>query len=245
MNYLLLSGTVKELNITKGFDDLSFPSQGKKFAGLASIAAAATGNITSSTILANSSNGADVSMEFFTCRVDKLILSGRFYKVDFKDGDNIEFVVVKKDEVNEVYCARNPTQRLVWCIPYRMRGHIAQKKHDIFSSLTISAFSSLAFALFSYYQESRPLADCWRTVLGFSFLSFFIILIVNFLSRWPFYKFSYEATSIFKTLCFKDPSMVDLPKNHDSAEKEFYEQIGEHRPWQVEPWKYRYKANSC
>lgn len=245
MSYFLLSGTVQDLHVTKGIEDLSFSSQGKKFVGIASIAAAATGNSTSSTILASASNGADVSMEFFTCRINNSILSGRFYKVDFKNGDSIDFVTTEKDGINEVHCARNPIQRLIWCIPYRTRGHSAQKKHDVFSSLKISGLSSLAFALFSYYQESLPLVDCWKIVLGFSSLSFFIVLIVNFLSRWPFYKFSYEATSIFKTLGFKDPSMVDLPKNHDSAEKEFYKQIGEHPPWQAEPWKYRYKATAC
>jgi hypothetical protein len=244
MEYVLISGIVTELNITKGYEDLAFTGRSKNLVGMASIAAAVMGNGTSSTILASSSNGAEVQMEFFTCRVNNLRLFGRFYKVEFRDGENIDFVVTKNGDLNEVHSARNPIERLIWSTPYRTRGHRAQKKHDISSSLKISAVSSLLFSVLMYSQQSRPWAECWRTVLYFSPVSFSIILIVNCLSRWPFYKFSYEATKVFKAFGFADPPMVNLEKNHGLAEKEYYEQIGAPRPWRVIPLRYRYMKNA-
>jgi len=245
MDYFLVSGIVHELHVTKGYEDVAFTDRSKNLIGAASIAAAAIGSSTSSTILASSSNGAEVQMEFFTCRVNDALLSGRFYKVDFREGENIDFVVTSGYRFSEVHGARNPEQCLIWSIPYRTRGNIAQKKHDIFSSLTVSAVASILFAIFSYYLESLPLAECWKNIARFSALSFSIVLIVNFLSRWPFYKFSYEATKIFEAFGFEDPSMVDLPKNHDRADKKYYKRTGEPRPWLVVPLRYRYEASAC
>lgn len=153
----------------------------------------------------------------------------------------MEFVVTKQYRLHAVHGARNPAKNLIWSVPYHTRGHLAQRKHDILSSINISIIWSAAFAIASYFFVPVTLSEHWESFLTFWPISFAAVLLVNALSRWPFYKYSYEATKIFEAFGFEKPSMIDLPKSHDKADKEYYKSVGKPRPWQIMPWRYRYK----
>lgn len=240
MEYTFISGVVRELRITKGYEDLAFTPTGKNLIGVAAIAAGSTGNAASSTILAMASNGAEIDMEFFTCVVDNLPVRGRFHKVDFKEGETIEFVVTVKDGIGDVCGARDPNQRFIWTLPYQTRGHVAQKKSDIISSLNISIICAILLSLLTLYRESRALADSWSSVRDSALIGFSLTLIVNLLSRRPFYKFSFEATKVFAAFGFEDPASVNLPKRHIPADKMYCKETGAPRSWD-KPWRYRYE----
>jgi hypothetical protein len=241
MEYALVSGIVSNLHITKGYEDLAFTARDKSVVGLAAIAAASTGNSASSAILANSSAGAEVDMEFFTCFVDELPVKGRFHRVDFKEGEKIEFVISMKKGVGEVCGARDPVQRFIWTLPYQTRGHIAQKKSDILSSLTISGICSILFSILTFYDNMDQLTEEWPYMLNVTLLTFLITVFVNFMARRPFYKFSFEATHVFSTFGFEDPGMLNLPKRHIRADKTYCKETGEPRSWD-KPWRYRYES---
>jgi hypothetical protein len=241
MNYVIASGIVRNLHVTKGYEDLAFTARDKSLIGLAAIAAASAGNATSATILANSSTGAEVDMEFFTCFVDDLPVKGRFHRVDFKDGEKIDFVVTVKEGVGEVHGARDPSQRFIWTLPYQTRGHIAQKTNDIVSSLIISATCAVLFSILTFYDDPEPLQEQGSFVLKVTTMTFFITLFVNFMARRPFYKFSFEATKVFSAFGFNDPARLNLPKRHIRADKEYCKESGEPRSW-AKPWRYRYNS---
>jgi hypothetical protein len=241
MDHVLVSGVVSKLHITKGYEDLAFTARDKNLIGIAAVAAAATGNATSSTILASSSNGAEVDMEFFTCFVGELPVKGRFHRVDFKDGETIDFVVTVYRGIGEVQGARNPSQQFIWTLPYQTRGHIAQKKSDILSSINISAICAALFSLLTFYRETRPLVESWPNIRDAAIIAFSTTLFVNFMSRRPFYKFSFEATKVFSAFGFTDPARLNLPKYHIRADKEYCKETGEPRSWD-KPWRYRYQA---
>lgn len=240
MGQILLSGVIRDLAITRGYEDLAFTAGNRSLIGLAAIAAAATGNSTSAAILSSSIGGAEVDMEFFTCFVGETALKGRFYKVDFQNGDLIEFVVSMEQGVGRVHGARNPSQRFIWTLPYQTRGHIAQMRSDILSSVIVSSVCAFIAAIIAIYQERTSLAGSRPVVLEFATMAFFIVLIVNFLSRWPFFKFSFEATEVFRAFGYEDPARVDLPKQDSRADKAYCNATGEPRPL-VKPWKYRYE----
>jgi hypothetical protein len=219
MDYVLVSGLVRDLHITKGYEGLA-----------------------NSTIFEKLSDDTEVQIEFFSCFVDELRMKGSFHRVDFREGETIDFVVTIYRGVGEVHGARNPSQHLIWTLPYRTRGHIAQKKHDISSSLNVSAISGLLFAILAFSQEPGPLVECWPTILKFATTGFWIILFVNYLARRPFYKFSFEATKIFSAFGFPDPATLNLPKRHNRADKDYSKATGEPRSWD-QPWRYRYTFN--
>lgn len=240
MEHVLVSGVVQELTITKGYEDLAFTDQGKSLVGLAAVVAASTGNMASSAILSNSSGGAEVNMEFFVCTINNLPLRGRFHKVDFSNGDHIEFVVTISDGIGSVHGARDPKQRFIWTVPYQTRGNVAQKASDISSSLTISAICAVLCSVLIFYNTPPTIYNSWSQIGNMTAIFFLAILAVNFLSRRPFYKFSFEATKVFAAFGYDDPARVNLPKQHSQADKAYCKETGEPRSWD-KPWRYRYQ----
>jgi hypothetical protein len=210
--------------------------RGCRLIGLAAIVAASTGNATSSTVLTSSGNSAEVDMEFFSCFVDALPVKGRFRRVDFKDGEKIDFVVTVKEGVGEVHGARDPSQRFIWTLPYQTRGHIAQKMSDIVSSLTISAACAILFSILTFYDDPEPIREQWIYVIKLTVMNFLITLFVNFMARRPFYKFPYEATKVFSTFEFNDPARLNL------ADKGYCKETGEPRS-SDKPLRYRYESS--
>ena len=240
MQLIILSGVIRDLVIARGYEELAFTAGNRSLVGLAAIVAASTGNNTNATILSNSSSGAEVDMEYFTCFVGETPLKGRFHKVDFQNGDLIEFVVSMERGVAEVHGARDPSHQFIWTLPYQTRGHIAQKRSDILSSIIVSSICACIAVIIAIYQERSSLPGSRPVVLEFATMAFFIVLIVNFLSRWPFFKYSFEATEVFRAFGYEDPARVDLPKQDGRADKAYCSEKGEPRPL-VKPWRYRYE----
>jgi hypothetical protein len=89
----LLCGIVQNLKVASSYEDFVFTRTDKTVAGVAAIGAAAMGQLFSSANLASASGGAEISVQCFTCEVNGILPAGRFFEVQFKDGDAIEFVV--------------------------------------------------------------------------------------------------------------------------------------------------------
>lgn len=235
MDFELIAGEVTELTISKGYEDLLHSTKVKEIAGATTVIAASAGLASTAAALSGASSGADVDMEFFKCKVNGVPLTGRFYRVGFQEGDMIEFVVIMSDRKGEVYAARSQQSRLIWTLPYHTRGHRAQLHHDIKSSLIISAVGTLLLAGLSYYEGFA--ADTGELILSLFF--FTILLSGNFVSRWPFYRSSKDATKIFRAIGFTDPEWLNLPSMNGGAEKAFRAATGE--PWSpIIPLRYRY-----
>lgn len=238
--YIYISGVINNLCKSKIYEDLAQNKGKKSLTGTTSIAAAIMGDSTSSTILASTTRGAEIDMEYFTCFVGETKIHGRFHRIGFTDGDSIDFIIRLNNGIGKVYSARNPIERVIWTLPYQTRGHVAQKINDILSSFIVSLTGGLLIGCFSLYQESRPLKECWEIVFQLSLMAFFMTLVVNVLVRRPFFHLAVEATKIFELYGFKEPARLDFPKQHRSADKEYYKEVGKDRPWEEIPWQYRY-----
>lgn len=210
MTYFLISGIVRELQISEKHEDISGFSQARNGLAAAGIVAAALDSPTNSIILSNSRNDAAIRMQFFTCCVGEYRVKGRFYKIGFQEGDDIEFVVQRADELYEVYGACDPARKLIWTLPYRTRGHEAQKYNDMLKSLTYSVCFGFFFTIAWTWQYFGVVINGVR-VECFS-LAFIMMFALNSLVRRHFYDYSYQATAIFDAFGFEDPSNVNLQK---------------------------------
>jgi hypothetical protein len=99
MEYVLIRGVVRDLTITEGFEDLAAFKYLQSGAATAGIITAALDSPISASVLAGSRNSAVTKMEFFTCSFEKYLLQGAFYKVGFKNGDDMEFVARTNDQI--------------------------------------------------------------------------------------------------------------------------------------------------
>ena len=126
-----ISGVVENLRIEKGYQDLVFKKTDSQVAGIAAIGAAAMGQAASATVLSNASAGAEVGMDFFACTVNGMSLRGAFHKVEFVNGDQIEFVIEPDGDFFAVHAARSPAGRMIWMSQHQIRGINAQKACDL------------------------------------------------------------------------------------------------------------------
>lgn len=235
----LETGIVKDLKVAKGYEDLVFTQNDKNLAGGGAIGAIAIGQLFNSLTLSSSSMGAEIDMEFFTCSVNDIPLAGRFHKVEFKEGEIVEFVLEGKAEAALVRAARSPGQRVIWMLPYQSRGHIAQKSNDIKWTLIISIITVFFIALSEFYFF--PIRAHRREHGGviFFLIMFFAFIFINFMVRRRFYSFSIQCTEVLKTFGFINPSEVDLNSLHKQAQKKLYKGTGK-LPSLMQPWSFRY-----
>jgi hypothetical protein len=235
MSYQVVSGTVSDLQVGSGEYDLSLGSRGETLVGGAAVLASALGAGVNPVADAS----AEVSMEYFVCKVGDQTVRGMFYKVGFAIGDVIDFVVSADEDGHLIAAAaRNPMQRLIWVQPYKTRGNVAQMRHDLLWGSLWSVGPPLAFVVYGFNDFGGSQGGAF--ILSTVFLSGTAIsALINFLARRQFFALSYEATKIFKTLGFSDPENTDLPKVGPKAEKQRAQISGEKQLVDV-PWRYRY-----
>lgn len=238
MDYILIKGVVRDLNVVEGYEDLAPSKSLQSGAATLGIVTAALESPLSSPALASSRNSAVIKMDFFTCSVGNFLLRGAFYSVGFENGDDMEFVVRKAGQVHDVRGACCVSQQIIWTLPYRSRGHEAQKRFDLFRNVL---FSAIFGCLFSIIWN-------WKSAVGQVGSSYFVtfligsimMLVLGAAVRRNFYEFSHEATKVFEVLGFSDPENVDLPKNHKKANRAFLGAARARNSLPV-PWQYRYE----
>jgi hypothetical protein len=240
MSHLIkIGGVVQSLRVEKGYQDLLFGQPDKQAAGLAAVGAAAMGQVASATVLGNASAGSEVGMDFFSCTVEGEELHGAFHRVEFQNGEDIEFVAEPDGQRFAVQAARNPTTRMLWMQPHQVRGHVAQKWCDIRWSIQWPLVGVALVAAAEYFRDKDFGTYGWRSDLGFYSLVFFITLVITVWIRLRFKGFSRQATEVFRTFGYKRPELVDAWVQHKQAQKELAAKTNTLPPL-VTPWSYRY-----
>lgn len=235
MNELnIVRGTVADLQITKAYEDFAFSEGSKSAIGAGAVTAAAMGDVFNSAVLAVGLGGAEIDVEYFTCVVEGNRLAGRFHRVGFKDGDDVEFVCDRMGDVQAVLAARDPNKRLLWTLPYHARGDAAQNKMAIKWIIGFSLVASSATMLISLPSESsRQFSEGLMEFVPM----FLICLAVGFFVRSFFVRHGKAATSIFAALGYKNPSQVDMKQIDHVARKK--SRSDQHSGAQ-ELWTYHY-----
>ena len=234
-----ISGVVENLRIEKGYQDLIFSKADSQVAGVAAIGAAAIGQAASATVLGNASGGAEVSMDFFACTVNGMSLRGAFHKVEFVNGDYIEFVIEPAGDFFTVHAARSPTARMLWMSQHQIRGINAQKACDIrwcimYPLLSMPA-SIVALFLLSGDSDMPPIP----VLLGSSAIVFLGTFLITVWIRWRFRGFAHQATEVLRALGYDHPEDVDLNVVHKQAQKALAAATGTLPPL-VSAWSFRY-----
>jgi hypothetical protein len=242
MKIVIFSGEIENLTVCKKSRNLLFKSEEKDILGIGSIAAASIGESLSSTSMINSSVGAEIEMEFFSCTVRGEVIKGSFYKVEFKNGQVIDFVINQWSD-KEVLAARDPLRRIIWAQPYCTKGHHAQLKSNIEGSLLISAFAAMALFAADYFSGSSERLSRLESAISQGVVSFILTLIVCFFVCRRIFKDSLNATLIFEVLGFSGAAYVNLPKGNRKAEKNYAAETGDDELEDV-PWRFRYDKSA-
>jgi len=178
-------------------------------------------------------------MDVFSCTVAGEVLKGGFYKVEFRNGDFIEFAVGFETGDATVYAVRSPSLRILWMPPHRVRGHAIQKICDIkwsllFPTLTILLIGIAEFLMGRNFGEDGLAADAW-----FYSMFFVLTLIITVWIRSRFRAVAVETTEVMRALGYDHPEQVDLWVRHKAAQKALAASTNTLPPL-LAPWSYRY-----
>ena len=234
-----ISGVVEDLRIAKGYQDLIFSKTDGQLAGVAAVGAAAMGQVASATVLSTASGGAEIGMDFFACTVDGMALRGAFHKVEFANGDQIEFVVEPEADFYTVHAARSPTVRLLWMQSHQIRGISAQKACDIKWSLMYPSLAVIGIAIAEFFRNDGLSTGKFDVDPMLYAIMFFITLVITVWIRWRFRGFAHQATEVLRAFGYEHPEDVDLGRLNKKAEKAMAASTGTLPPL-VNPWSYRY-----
>lgn len=235
----LIRGKVTDLIVRKGSADPVFSQAEKNTAGVAAVVAIVAEQTFNSTVFANASNGADIDVEYFTCTVECVPLSGHLYRVEFGNGDEMEFVVEKMRGQCIVQGARSTANRLIWMLPYQTRGTEAQQQNNRKWRYIASFFCAAiptAVLRFMLPAASHPPIFFFPTI----FLGMFItMLAISFLITARFREFSVMATEVLRAFGYENPASVDLPALSKEAERKSRREK-ETPPQLFQPWRFHY-----
>jgi len=215
----LIKGKVENLRVTHGYDNFVFSQNSQRAAGAGAAVGVVMGSFFNASAIANAGINSREKVEFFNCTVDGLPLAGRFKKVSFKDGDELDFVIEYTSNEKEAaiaHAVRDTQQRLLWVVPEQERGTIAKKKDNIWMAkmlagfIAIIAFFASIMAAFAIGFDD-PLA--WviipATTIGMGGGAFIMgVLTTEFMV-----KRARIANKIIATLGYDNPEEVDLLKN--------------------------------
>lgn len=240
--FYLATGQVSELKISRNYENILFTSGQSHSLEIGGVVSEAFGEALGSTVLSSSSAGAELEMDFFSCSVYGEIISGRFYKVEFKDGQHIDFAVKVESGQRDVQAARDPLRRLVWTLPYRTKGHLAQRESNFVGSFATSICFAMVLSVAIIFADHEP-GYLPLEVAGYgAFLGFFLMLIVSYRVCRKVFRTSWQATEAFKVLGFADPANLDLPRGHRKAERRYAAETGESEA-EDRPWCFRHNAS--
>lgn len=234
----VIQGKVENLSMHTGEEEF-IRSRAQQAAGGAAAVGLALGGLAGPAVGgAIAATGAD-SVEFFTCTVNGEPVGGRFSKVTFKDGDEVEVLL---EGANSALAVRRPADRMLWMLPHSSRGKAA---HRLFA-LRLAVWVLLAFLLssvvFVWIMEgmtAQPLDPSDIRFIGALYAILSAICAgyfsIRFFFRWK--PIAARTESILEALGYRNPSRVDLEKDNKRAAKA----RGEKWPYPTGgPWIYRY-----
>ena len=178
-------------------------------------------------------------MDFFACTVNGMDLRGAFHKVEFVNGDQIEFVIEPAGDFFTVHAARSPAARMLWMQPHHIRGISAQQACDIRWSLMHPSLAVIGVAIAEFFRNDGLSTGKFDVDPMLYAIMFFITLVITVWIRWRFRGFAHQATEVLRAFGYDHPENVDLGLLHKKAQKALAASTGTLPPL-VNPWSYRY-----
>lgn len=232
----IVRGVIKNLAVHAGEEEF-IRSEAQRTAGGVTAASLALGGLAGSAVGASIAATGGDSVEFFSCMVDGVSITGRFSKASFKDGDEVEVVV---EGAGDALAVRRPADKRLWMFPHCSRGTRAHRRFSAILGgwilIALFVFSCALVATIRWGDNVPAGADLFALAIS-TVLSLISALYysIRFLYQWgPIAK---RAEMIFAVLGYPDPALVDLEKDHKRASKA----RGEGWPYLSDgPWIYRY-----
>ncbi len=241
--YRLLSGVVSELVINSGEEEFI------RDAGEQAVGVGIAGGLTAAG-LAGAAAGAGLaaasagdSIEFFSCKIDDQVVTGRFSKVTFKNGDQLDVVFDGARRGKVALAVRRRGDHSLWMVPHCSRGTIAHRtfalRLAVWLGVGLPTFFFSMFLVLGVWPNKEEMQGslvqamaalcCALGLVGAAYYS------IGFYRRW--YPIALQDEGLFAALGYADPATVDLERAH----KLYCKSQGITWPYKSDgPWIYHY-----
>jgi hypothetical protein len=238
----IIRGNIQNLEVHAGEEDFIRSEAQRTVGASAAIGLAAAGLAGPAVGASIAATGRD-SVEFFSCTVNGERIAGRFSKVTFNDGDEVEVVAESGGEgVASAVAVRRPADRKLWMFPHCSRGRRAHRSFALRMFIWLSGGLMVFYCGFFGIVEWRSSEPSSTDMLLFFALLFGSIAVVmagyfaiRFARTWRY--FADKAETIFSALGYPDPARVDLGQDNKRACKA----LGQKWPYSAGgAWIYHY-----
>jgi len=245
----LLKGTISQLQLLQREGVGLFQTEkGKNVVGAMGVATAAIGAFAQAGMLASHASNS-ISVQYFTCSVNGIEVSGYFEAILFDNGEAIEFVVEYNPANPQeaiAHASRSPQDRILCVRPHQQRGHISAKRLCRQMAFWFPVSVMVLMIIFNRIV-------CWEegscdkgflyimaaiTGGGGALLSTIIFLVGIYDQR-----DARHASRVIGVLGYDNPAEVDLHDKHFDAARQWSKQYDE----ETDPlfggtykWVYRY-----
>jgi hypothetical protein len=237
----LISGVVSDLSIRSGNEKL-IHNTNQRAAGVgvaAGLAAAGLAGAAAGSSIAATSAGD--SVEFFTCKVDGEMVSGRFSKVTFKDGDELDMIQTNEWPNDLILAARRRADTSLWIAPHCSRG---LRAHLEYAATSIPAYTFLFFLSINGFCVWRLFTSMDGDASFELFAALASLALTGVISLYYSVRFYFQwrptarrAEAVFAALGYAEASRVDLERDH----KQYCKAQGIKWPYPSDgPWIYHY-----
>ncbi|PHV50508.1 hypothetical protein CSQ91_04835 [Janthinobacterium sp. BJB301] len=214
-SYKLVSGVVEELRTSDmHVNYLKSAESFKKMSGLTSIVQAATGESGAvHSAQAATSDGDPVTG--FGMSVGGKWVSGSFWEVGFRAGDEVQLVGYQKGNDFIAVAVIDVKENKIWMQPHSERGTLAKKYH----LLKCCGYSFIGLCIFEILLGFFSGFPMWFVLICSAFINPIILFVTVGLSWKDFMDFSKEMNRVGKALGIAEPEKIDLFKSTRKSRK--------------------------
>lgn len=206
LSYQLVSGVISDLKTSSmHVNYLKNAESFKKMAGLTAVAQAAAGEPAAvHSAQAAASEGDPVTG--FTMHVGGRPVTGSFWEVDFRDGDEVQVVGYAKGHAFIAVAVVDVKQGKIWMQPHCERGTLAKKYH-LLKCCGYALIGLYVFEILLGYFTGFPI---WFVLLCSTFINPVILFVTVGLSWKDFMGFAREMNRVGRALGIAEPEKIDL-----------------------------------
>ncbi|MDQ4624276.1 putative type VI secretion system effector [Janthinobacterium lividum] len=214
-SYKLVSGVVEELRTSDmHVNYLKSAESFKKMSGLTSIVQATTGESGAvQSAQAATSDGDPVTG--FSMSVGGKWVSGSFWEVGFRAGDEVQVVGYQKGNDFIAVAVIDVKEKKIWMQPHSERGTTAKKYH----LLKCCGYSFVGLCIFEILLGFFTGFPMWFVLICSAFINPIILFVTVGLSWKDFMSFAKEMNRVGKALVIAEPEKIDLFKSTRKSRK--------------------------
>ena len=215
LSYKSVSGVVEDLRISDmHVNYLKNAEKIRKMSGLTSIMQAAAGEPGAvQSAQAAASDGDPVTG--FSMSVGGKWVSGSFWEVGFRVGDEVQVVGYQKGNDFIAVAVVDVKESKIWMRPHSERGTLAKKYH----LLKCCGYSFIGLCIFEILLGFFTGFPMWFVLICSAFINPIILFVTVGLSWKDFMNFANEMNRVGEALVITEPEKIDLFKSTRKSRK--------------------------